>query len=169
MDIIALLIGLVLFGACIAYISLPFRKRQAVAANLSKASLQPEAQRETVLAALRDLDFDYKTGKVSDEDYQPLRTQLMMEAAQYIEAEEKEEHQLEDLIRARRTMQLQSHLKCQHCDSPIQADQHFCSKCGAAVNNEKCPFCGKYIGVDDLFCPSCGSKIQIHIKALAQS
>jgi predicted nucleic acid-binding Zn ribbon protein len=168
MEISSIIVGLALFGASVAYVSLPFRQKRQKKTNLSKENVQPEAQRATVLAALRDLDFDFKTGKVSEEDYQPLRAQLIAEAAQYIEAEKKEDAQLEELIRARRTMQ-HSDLKCQDCGWPIESDQRFCSKCGSAVNNEKCPSCGKKIQADDLFCSSCGNKIQIHIEALAQS
>ena len=35
------------------------------------------AQRDSLLAALRDLDFDHATGKISDDDYAPQRAQLV--------------------------------------------------------------------------------------------
>ncbi len=168
MEISSIIIGLILLGGSVAYVSLPFRKRQRVGINPFKASVQPEGQREIVLAALRDLDFDFKTGKVSEEDYQPLRAQLMAEAAQYIEMEKKEDEQLEALIQARRKAQKQN-VKCDHCGAPMEADQRFCSKCGSAVNNELCPTCGKKIQAGDLFCPSCGNKIQLPMEVIAQS
>lgn len=168
MEISSIIIGLVLLGASVAYVSLPFRAKRRQNTNTSKTYAQSKGQREAVLAAVRDLDFDFKTGKISEEDYQPLRAQLIAEAAQFIEAEIKEDAQLEELIQTRRTMQ-RLDLKCQDCGSPIETDQRFCSKCGSAVNKEKCPSCGKKIQADDLFCSSCGNKIRIHIEALAQS
>jgi len=167
MEISSIIIGVALFGGSVAYVSLPFRQKRMKNANSSNANLQQNGQREAVLSALRDLDFDFKTGKVSEEDYQPLRTQLLVEAAQYMEAEKKEDEQLEAMIRARRNVQQQG-LKCQHCESPVEAGQRFCSKCGSAVNNEFCPSCGKKIQASDLFCSSCGNKIEVPMEVVAQ-
>ena len=166
MSIFALFIGLAIFTASVAYITLPLRQRHRKDPTVSKAGLQKEGQREVVLADLRDLDFDFKTGKVSEEDYTPLRAQLMAEAAQYIEAEQKENEQLEALIQNHRKVQKQD-AKCEHCGAPMAAGQRFCSKCGSAASRELCPSCGKGIRTSDLFCPSCGTKLQIQAKAVA--
>lgn len=168
METSSIIIGFILLGGSVAYISLPFRQRRRKDTNSSRASIQQEGQREVVLVALRDLDFDFKTGKVSEEDYKPLRAQLMVEAAQHIAAETKGDDQLEEMIRARRMVQQQD-LKCQECQAPIQAGQRFCSKCGSTVNHELCPSCGKKIQAGDLFCSSCGNKLQIPMEAVAQS
>jgi predicted nucleic acid-binding Zn ribbon protein len=168
MEITSILIGLFLFGVALFFVSAPFRQKgQGSKTGASNNTLQ-DGGREATLSALRDLDFDFRTGKVSEEDYQPLRAQLLAEAARYLESEEKEEQQLEELIRARRAGQ-QGALKCEHCDAPIQADQRFCARCGAAVKNALCPSCGKKIQPGDLFCSSCGHKIQIQLEVATQS
>ena len=41
-------------------------------------------EREQCYSALADLDEDYETGKLSDEDYQELRTALMQDTAQVV-------------------------------------------------------------------------------------
>jgi len=92
----------------------------------------------------------------------------MAEAAQHIEAEEKDAEQLEALIRTRRTAQQQG-VKCEHCDATLEANQRFCSKCGWAVKSQSCPSCGKKIRADDLFCSSCGHKTDIHMEVVTQS
>jgi hypothetical protein len=166
MQISAIFSGFLLFGAAIAYVSRPFRQRQKDVNSLERTGSQ-EGKRENVLATLRDLDFDFKTGKVCEEDYQPLRAQLMAEAAQYMEAEANEEKQLEEMIRARRAAQPGT-LKCEHCEAPIQAGQRFCSTCGSAIKNVLCPSCGKKIQAGDLFCASCGSQIQVPVGTAAQ-
>lgn len=166
MEISSILIGLILFCLALYFVSTPFRQRLAKTDNLFKARTLEKGGHEVVLAALRDLDFDFKTGKVSEGDYQPLRAQLMAEAAQYIETEQKEDDQLEALIRSRRKAQKQD-AKCEHCGAPMAADQRFCSKCGSAASYEQCPSCGKRIRTSDLFCPSCGTKLQIQAKAVA--
>ncbi len=142
MEISSIIIGLILLGGSVAYISLPFRQRRRKDTNSSKAPIQHSGQREVVLNALRDLDFDFKTGKVSEEDYKPLRAQLMVEAAQYMETEKKGDDQLEQMIRARRAGK-QEGARCQHCEALIRAG--------------------------DLFCSSCGKRIEIQIEAVATS
>ncbi len=42
-------------------------------------------QKEVAYATLKDLDFDFKTGKLSDEDYQELKTQYEKEAIDILE------------------------------------------------------------------------------------
>ncbi len=140
MQISALFIGLILLCAALAYVSLPFwKKRKNTSKNLATA--QSEGGHEAVLAALRDLDFDFKTGKVSEEDYQPLRAQLLVQAAQYIEAEKKGDEQLEALIQSRR----------KNKQRPIMP----------------CPSCGNKIHAGDLFCSSCGRKLEVRREAVA--
>ena len=167
MEISSIFVGFALFVASLAYVSLPFRQKRLKTTSISSVRTTQNGQREAVLSALRELDFDFKTGKISEEDYTPLRTQLMAEAAQYIEAEEKESEQLEALIRTRRAAAQQQGLRCEHCNAPIQAGQRFCSKCGSALNHEQCPSCGRKIQTGDLFCSSCGHKIQIQMEAAA--
>lgn len=165
MQISALVIGSLLFVTAIAYVSLPFRQKLK-AANRSKTQTQEKGKRETVLSALRDLEFDFKIGKVSEEDYKPLRAQLMVEVAQYMEAEKEEEERLEALIQSRRKAQRQN-AACEHCGAPLEAGQRFCSKCGSAAQDELCPSCGKKIRAGDLFCSSCGTNLRIQVKAAA--
>ena len=168
MEISALFTGLALFAGSIAYVSLPFRQKRSKDTQPSSTHLQKEGQRQVILSALRDLDFDFRTGKVSEEDYKPLRAQLLVKAAEYVEQEKQGDEQLEALIQTRRAAQ-QPDPGCHHCGARIVAGQRFCSKCGSAVNNELCSSCGKKIQASDLFCPSCGKKIEVIMDVAAQA
>ena len=163
MQISALVIGFILLGAALAFVSRPFWEKPKKGAKDS--STAQVSRRESVLAALRDLDFDFKTGKVSEEDYRPLRAQLLAEAAQYVESEKNQDEKLEALIQARR--KAPQKIKCEHCDAPIEADQHFCANCGSPVHNELCPSCGRKNRAGDLFCSSCGTKLEVRLGATA--
>jgi hypothetical protein len=80
-----LLIGALLTVACVVVVALPFL-RQPLAATDDRV-YEPDArerdrievveERDRALAALKELEFDHRTGKVSDEDYReqvgPLR------------------------------------------------------------------------------------------------
>jgi hypothetical protein len=166
MQVSAILIGFLLFGASVAYVSLPFLRKPKKAASPLTLSGDLPGQREVVLSALRDLDFDFKTGKIGEEDYHPLREQLLVEAARYMQEENKNEDRLEQMIQARRTAKQQGGA-CPRCEAPVRAGQHFCSKCGFDLSDELCPSCGKHIQGRDLFCSSCGQQIQIPVKAAA--
>lgn len=161
----ALIIGFILLGTALAFVSRPFWEKTKKV--VKKSPRVDASRRKAVLAALRDLDFDFKTGKVSEEDYQPLRTELVAEAAHYIESEKNEDEQLEALIQARR--KAPQDMKCEHCGALIEADQHFCAKCGSSVHNELCPSCGRKNRAGDLFCSSCGTKLEVRWEATALS
>jgi RNA polymerase subunit RPABC4/transcription elongation factor Spt4 len=169
MEITSILIGLVLLAASLFFISMPFRKKQQKDVKNSKTNLQVQKERrEMVVAALRDLDFDFKTGKVSEEDYTPLRARLMAEAAQYIERQQEEDQKLEALIQSRRAAHQQG-INCDHCGAHVGADQRFCSKCGLPVKNELCSSCGRKIQSNEQFCPSCGNRREVKMEAAVLS
>lgn len=167
MQISSLIIGVILLGIALFIVSLPFRKKEGKEIGKSNAAASEEGRREEVLLALRDLEFDYKTGKVSEEDYKPLHAQLLAEAAKYIEAEKEEDQQLEALIQKRRRST--TILKCESCGAPMETGQKFCSKCGEASKSVSCPSCGKKIHAGDLFCASCGTHIEVKLGAAASS
>lgn len=141
MQLSSLLVGFVLLAAALVYVGRPFFEKPGKGAKTVSKAGQAQA-RESVLSALRDLDFDFKTGKISEEDYQPLRAQLLTEAAQFMQTENKEGEQLEALIQSRRKSQ---------------------------SRQLSCPTCGKKIVLGDAFCSSCGTKLEVRVEAVAQS
>ena len=75
-----LLLGLPL----IVYLALPlrFRHRPAPGMDAVESSMQQLfRERERSFSALADLDEDYEVGKLSEQDYQTLRGQLLEETA----------------------------------------------------------------------------------------
>jgi hypothetical protein len=141
MQISTLLIGTALLVASAYFVSRPFLEKNKKGVKATASGVE-SGQREAVLAALRDLDFDFKTGKISDEDYQPLRTQLLIQAAQHMELDKKDDEQLEALIQSRRKLQ---------------------------SKQASCPSCGKKIVVGDSFCSSCGARLEIRVEVVSQS
>lgn len=81
---VALLVGAVLAVASVVLVAAPFLREPATADD---RLLQPDArqqrrlaraeERDRALDALKELEFDHRTGKISDEDYRaqvgPLR------------------------------------------------------------------------------------------------
>ena len=83
---VALIVGALLAVACVLLVALPFLRepsssddRLDAPGDLEQRRLAVAEERDRALAALKELEFDHRTGKVSDEDYRaqvgPLRRQ----------------------------------------------------------------------------------------------
>jgi hypothetical protein len=88
MTTFALVLGALLAVACVVVVALPFlREPEAEQDGLgepdeaARRRLALVEERDRALAALRELEVDHRTGKVSDEDYRAVRGSLRRHAA----------------------------------------------------------------------------------------
>lgn len=93
MELVALILGALLALACVLYVALPFLREPAprhdALGDLGPAArrrLLLEEERDRALAALKELEFDHRTGKVSDDDYRALVVPLRREVAEALRA-----------------------------------------------------------------------------------
>lgn len=93
MEILALALGAALALACVVFVALPFLREPApdddTLGDLSPARrrrLALEEERDRALAALKELEFDHRTGKVSDDDYRAQVGVLRREVADALRA-----------------------------------------------------------------------------------
>ncbi|HWP91168.1 MAG TPA: zinc-ribbon domain-containing protein [Thermodesulfobacteriota bacterium] len=119
------------------------------------------AEKESLLAAIKEVGFDYEVGKLTKEDYQELETKYKTEAALLLQNIEKLEAEmndaglkdgLEEEIRKTRRTKLaddkgleEEILRARKLRS--KGLEHLCSKCGASYQPE------------DRFCSKCGTKL----------
>ena len=89
----ALVVGALLAAACVVLVALPFLRepaarddRLAPPDELEQQRLALAEERDRALAALKELEFDHRTGKVSDEDYRELLGPLRRRAAEALQA-----------------------------------------------------------------------------------
>ena len=90
---VALLLGALLAAACVVLVALPYL-REPVAergaldgpGEAEQRQLELAEVRDRALGALKELEFDHRTGKVSDEDYRSLVGPLRREAADSLRA-----------------------------------------------------------------------------------
>lgn len=178
----ALLVMLALLVVVGLVIARPFlderHKTQTVAEGAGEgASEDVRQRRRLLLQALRDLEFDHATGKVSDEDYQVMRAQYMLEIARLereasaaAEPEADAEHEaaapdldavIEQLVRARREATSPAQRACPRCGHLVNARDKFCSMCGAPLAApQNCANCGAEAAPPARFCPECGTPLQ---------
>lgn len=89
---IALILGAVLAVAAVVLVALPFLRETAGDDQLETSSpaedqrLAWSEERDRALAALKELELDHTTGKVSDEDYRSLVGPLRRSAADALRA-----------------------------------------------------------------------------------
>lgn len=93
MTTLALVLGALLAGAAVLFVSRPFlrepadrRDRLAEPDELERRRLELAEERDRALAALKELEFDHRSGKISDEDYAELVGPLRRRAAETLRA-----------------------------------------------------------------------------------
>jgi hypothetical protein len=104
---LALVVGALLAVACVVLVALPFLReprasddRLAAPDELEQRRLALAEERDRTLAALKELEFDHRTGKISDEDYRELVTMLRRRATEVLRALElRAEHAAEERVR----------------------------------------------------------------------
>ena len=98
-----------LAAVCVVLVALPFLRepqpredRLMPPDELEQRRLELAEERDRALAALKELEFDHRTGKISDADYRELVGPLRQRAAQAMRALDLRARQTaEDQVRAR--------------------------------------------------------------------
>ena len=88
-------LGVVLAVACVVVVALPFLRRPGLSTSedrlgepdaLERRRLELAEERDRALAALKELEFDHRTGKVSDADYRASVGPMRRRAAEALRA-----------------------------------------------------------------------------------
>ncbi len=148
MNGIALGLGLLLVGAVIANLAWPWWAQP----SKDNQGETVDDRYEAVLTALRDLDFDDALGKVTKEDYGPLRQDLLLQAAKFMA-------QLDEQAGADPEAQLLD--PCRACGRIALSDDQFCAGCGTELSpaHSECPQCGQMVNPGELYCRECGAEL----------
>jgi hypothetical protein len=106
----ALLIGTALAVASLCYVLYPLYR--ADVAPLARPA-RPGKRQSPAVDALRELEFDRQTGKISDSDYASLKSRYTAQALT--------------------AMRAGNAPICEQCGPRPEADADYCSRCGAAL------------------------------------
>lgn len=167
----AIFVGIAILVVTIPYVINPLvnerKKRPVNIPSLKKGEKDGQKQ---ALEAIRTLDFDFHTGKVTHEDYEALRAQLVLEAAEYLQRKQQEDERVEALIHAHQ-QKTKPPAKCEKCGGDLLPQDLFCPACGGPANDcapppkpeapLTCQACGKTIKASDLYCTGCGSRVNV--------
>ena len=158
--LLSLMIAVAISAAAIYFSVAPLLKPGRAAMILDDDKLTALLERkDATLKAIKDLEFDYRVGKIDDEDYQRLDQHLRRQAIGLIQQVEKVapvssavDDQLEAVIARMRKVQTgvpapaptgangHGHKAaarfCTNCGQPLEAGHKFCAHCGTPITGD---------------------------------
>jgi hypothetical protein len=163
--VITLLIGALLASVALAFVLYPlFDESAATAAPHPRSAHAPVLSAPSPVEALREIEFDRATGKLSEADYEALKATYTRQAIAEMRAGDaaptasttgSEDDPLEALIRAQR----ERLVACPSCGPRPEPDAVFCSSCGRSLAHD-CARCGAEIREQDArYCSGCGNAL----------
>lgn len=168
MQITAIFFTLAILILVAIYLYAPFMERRARRVTQEEHELSSlMAERDRVINSLQELDFDYKLGKIPEEDYPAQRTTLLQKGADVLRqidamapqpvAVQSADERIEKAIAARRADA--SAVKPEISDDDLESIIAARHKSHTEKSSGFCPKCGKPVMVSDRFCPSCGKAL----------
>jgi len=148
---LAVLVGALALWILLAPVLRPHRETP-----LADEPLDPEETPKGVaLTALKEIEFDRATGKLSDADYEQLKTRYTAAAVGALrqEAASSAADDVEAMIAGRvRSLRF--------AGASTPPDAVFCSTCGFRLEAPAtCPRCAASLPPDSRFCESCGVRV----------
>jgi len=150
------------------YLYAPFMERRARRVTEEEHELSAlMAERDRVINSLQELDFDFKLGKIPEEDYPLQRSSLLQKGAEILRqidtlapqvtSTPDTEARLERAIAARRADASVAKVAVSDDDLESMISSRRRSRTNKSAGF--CPKCGKPVMVTDRFCPSCGKSL----------
>ncbi|CAN5506291.1 hypothetical protein BH09GEM1_BH09GEM1_15990 [soil metagenome] len=157
---LALAIGTLLAVGALAFVLYPLFAGIVAApfrASATAAQAAIAAEQEAVVA-LREIEFDRATGKLSDSDYSELKARYTEHALAAMRGGAEGAPDADPAEAAVRAYRLRLK-ECVDCGPRPEPDAVFCSNCGLYLPGA-CGFCGGAVTeVGSSFCSSCGRQL----------
>jgi hypothetical protein len=150
---LALVLGTLLAVGALCYVLYPlFADVVAVRPSAPRLAQASEGGEDEAVAALREIEFDRVTGKLSDGDYAELKARYTGRALAAMRSSADPDDAVEQAVQAYRA-RLRS---CVACGPRPEPDAEYCSTCGSFLPGA-CRSCGVAVTeAGAAFCTSCG-------------
>jgi rubrerythrin len=168
MDIGSIFLILAVLVPVMVFIARPLLERKATAVTIEEHDYSALlAERDRVLNALQELEFDHTLGKIPEEDYPTQRTNLMHYGAEILRrideyegssTEAISDAQIEAAISARKVAAATADPD-DELEALIAARRREQKSNGQAKTGGFCPQCGNCVQETDRFCPKCGEAL----------
>ncbi len=189
MSAVELLVKILLAVAVVAFVGYPLLREQMAGEEELELPEEDEElyrRKETTYSALKELEFDYKTGKLSEQDFHELDARFKSSAVEILKAIDELENPTPKTKAARRAEREQAGEEsnrrvsaglpadtCGSCGNVNPSGARFCAVCGdplavvpsspksarkPADSAALCVSCGATLAVDHKFCGACGAE-----------
>jgi len=154
--------GIVLAFAVLALVLEPLVRGRPAQSHAAKSDddldfldvEESDSPKIQALLALREIEFDRATGKLSESDYSELKSTYQRAALEAMEAEEASDTAVESGADMR---------ICPVCGPRPEGDASFCSECGRDLiesnKMRRCGACGGLAPSEAKFCGDCGAAL----------
>lgn len=152
----ALLLGTLLAVGALAFVLTPLFFDLRPRAREVRRDEKPGA--ESAIVALREIEFDRATGKLSEADYAEMKSMYSARALAEMRASGSGSGTAADVdvVEARVRAYRQARKECVTCGLRPEPDAIYCSTCGSYLDGS-CPGCGSSVGeASAAFCSTCG-------------
>lgn len=140
------------------------RPRAVSALDLEAFEEDEDTRSGVALTALKEIEFDRETGKLSDDDYAFLKQKYTVEALTALRSESDDvgpdvETQVAARVAAIRG-EASSTAACSGCGAGVEPGARFCPSCGTPVGRPRaCANCGSDLPAGSRFCAACGGRV----------
>jgi hypothetical protein len=162
---LALIIGTLLAVGALAYVLYPLMVGPVPARRVTSAvAPSAKAAEHEAIVALREIEFDRVTGKLSDADYVELKSRYTARALQAMRARDAASELAsgaspDDTIEAAVAAYRERMRSCPGCGPRPEPDAVYCSNCGRYLPGA-CEGCGASVTQSGAtFCASCGRQL----------
>ena len=141
MGIGTILVGLALLAVVVALVMQPLLHCKSPLTKPQSPRAALEAERAVTIRAIREMDFDYRTHKLLEQDYKQLRETLVQRGTQILRAidaldqQENETRNIDAEIEARvaaykKVLEVAPTMFCPACGDKVKSTDRFCARCG---------------------------------------
>jgi hypothetical protein len=135
------------------------------------------AEGKTGYLSTEEIEFDFRSGKLEKATYERLlveqagggtpsddiEAEIRMRRANRVKPGAPAASGVSTAAPAPRAARAVGGLSCAKCGSPVERDDAYCARCGAALTpgaKNLCPSCGAAMEPDDDFCARCGHRLK---------
>lgn len=137
------LILIMIMLATVVYVSQPYwRKRAVVNSGSSNGQLMDLIEkRDSLLAQIKELEFDHQVGKVSAEDFAEINARYRTEAIRVLRridalnGHNRPAQKLEEELGQLRAQRKKGMKSCSQCGNSFGRQDRFCANCGHRLHN----------------------------------
>ncbi len=162
-----LILGILLAAGATYYVLIPVlrppqeSKNSAAAGDEGDDPADDMRPQTVALRALKEIEFDRATGKLSDSDYDQLKAKYTAEALAAMR-EERAPYAVSRAPEQPASVQRTAHsARCPEHGPRPEKDAQFCSDCGRRLGTAQgyCARCGTALDDDARYCNCCGARV----------